>query len=138
MPGPTFYNLRLLCYIDDTDFTDYQGIGSDPMYKRFESVQSVVKNNIEENYQSFLARPYYDDGNIHWYVNEWNETPKCFTELNESESSKYKKIKNDTIKHYNQVLTKLKTEEYAILSGALKYIEDEFLYCYDNKVVLIA
>ena len=37
MARATFYNKRLLGHIDDTDFTDYQGIGSDPLYKRYKS-----------------------------------------------------------------------------------------------------
>ena len=46
MARATFYNKRLLGHIDDTDFTDYQGIGSDPLYKRYKSVESVVKSRI--------------------------------------------------------------------------------------------
>ena len=81
MARATFYNKRLLGHIDDTDFTDYQGIGSDPLYKRYKSVESVVKSRISPQYQSFLACPFYEDGNIFWYVDEWNNTPQKFTEL---------------------------------------------------------
>lgn len=138
MARATFYNKRLLGHIDDTDFTDYQGIGSDPLYKRYKSVESVVKSRISPQYQSFLACPFYEDGNIFWYVDEWNNTPKKFTELSDSEKKHYSQIKDDTLKHYQETLRKLNPEEFSILSGALKYINDEFIYCYDEKVVLIA
>lgn len=138
MAGATFYNKRLLGHVDDTDFTDYQGIGSDPLYKRYKSVESVVKNHILPKYQSFLSCPYYEDGNIYWYVDEWNETPICFTELPEETKAYYTQIKDETLKHYKTALGKVSAEEYVILNGALKYISDDFLYCYDDKVVLIA
>ena len=104
MAGATFYNKRLLGHVDDTDFTDYQGIGSDPLYKRYKSVESVVKNHILPKYQSFLSCPYYEDGNIYWYVDEWNETPICFTELPEETKAYYTQIKDETLKHYKTAL----------------------------------
>lgn len=58
MARATFYNKRLLGHIDDIDFTDYQGIGSDPLYKRYKSVESVVKSRILPQYQSFLSCPF--------------------------------------------------------------------------------
>ena len=138
MAGATFYNKRLLGHVDDTDFTDYQGIGSDPLYKRYKSVESVVKNRISPEYQSFLSCPYYEDGNIYWYVDEWNEMPQCLSELSGAEKILYTQLKEETIQHYKAALGKLGAEEYVILNGALKFISDEFIYCYDNKVVLIA
>lgn len=138
MAGATFYNKRLLGHIDDTDFTDYQGIGSDPLYKRYGSVESVVKSRISPQYHSFLSCPFYEDGNIYWYVDEWNDIPQKLSELLGEEKERYNQIKYDTLKHYQDVLKKLKSEEFIILNGALKYINDEFIYCYDGKVVLIA
>lgn len=138
MAEVAFYNMRLLCYIDDTDFTDYQGIGSDPMYKRYDSVLSVIKNHIAVSYQNFLARPLYEDGIISWYVPEWNEPPVCYSKLSGIEKEKYNKIKDDTISHYRQKMEKMNSEDYAIISRALKYIDDDFIYCYDNKIILVA
>lgn len=138
MVKATFYNMRLLCYTEDTDFTDYQGIGSDPMYRRFESVSCVIKNNINERFQSFLSRPFYENGVISWYVEEWKESPICYTMLNNMEKEKYSRIKDETLQHYKQKMQNLNAEDYAIMSGALKFINDEFIYCYDNKITLVA
>lgn len=138
MPRATFYNKRLLGHIDDTDFTDYQGIGSDPLYKRYKSVESVIKSRIAPEYQSFLSCPFYEDGNIYWYVDEWNDMPTKFTELSGVEKERYTKIKDSTLKHYRDALKKTNPEEFTILNNALKYINDDFIYCYDGKVVLIA
>lgn len=138
MPGATFYNKRLLGHVDDTDFTDYQGIGSDPLYKRYKSVESVVKNHISPEYQSFLSCPYYEDGNIYWYVDEWSDLPRSFSELSGTEKEYYSQIKENTIQHYKNTLKSLGAEEYVILNGTLKFISEDFIYCYDDKVVLIA
>ena len=138
MAGATFYNMKLLCYTDDADFTDYQGIGSDPMYRRFDSVYSVVRNHIDPPYQGLLARPHYDDGIINWYVQEWQEPPVSFSKLTGADKEKYAAIKEETLSHYRLKMQQMNPEEIAILSGALKYIDDDLIYCYDNKIVLVA
>lgn len=138
MAGASFYNRRLLGYIDVSNFAEFQGIGSDPLFKRFNSVESVLNNHIEQEYHSFLSCPFYEDGNIYWYVDEWNDLPKSYLELNGDEKIRYANIKEKTIQYYQTILSKVKDEDYVILNGALKFISDEFIYCYDNKVVLIA
>ena len=138
MPGAIFYNKKLLGQIDETDFTDQQGIGDDPLYNRFKSVESVVKAHISPQYQSFLSCPYYEDGEIYWYGDEWNEKPRILTDITGPDREKYNQIKNDTVNHYKAAVSKLKGIEYQVLSGALKYISDDFIYCYDDKVVLVA
>ncbi len=138
MTKATFYNKRLLCHIDDTDFTDYQGIGSDPMYLRYDSVYSIVQNYVSEEYRDFLARPYYEDGLIYWYVAEWTDAPVSLSDLHGSMKDHYEQIKKTTLEQYNNALSRLNTEERNILSAALKYVNDDFIYCYDDKVVLIA
>jgi len=74
MPGAIFYNKKLLGQVDETDFVDQQGIGDDPLYNRFKSVEAVVKGHIAPQYQSFLSCPYYEDGDI--YRNSHLKTPK--------------------------------------------------------------
>ena len=46
MAGHSFFGKQKLCYTEVSDFTDYQGIGHDPMYKRYDSIFSVVKRVI--------------------------------------------------------------------------------------------
>ena len=53
MAGHSFFGKQKLCYTEVSDFTDYQGIGHDPMYKRYDSVFSVVKRVIPINLQHF-------------------------------------------------------------------------------------
>ena len=57
MAGHTFFGKQKLCYTEVSDFTDYQGIGHDPMYKRYDSVFSVVKRAVTTELHHFLTTP---------------------------------------------------------------------------------
>lgn len=138
MPKAVFYDKELLGQIDETDFVDLQGIGHDPLYKRYNSVEAVVKKHVKPPYRSFLSCPVYEDGDIFWYGDAWSEKPRLLADLSGSERDKYEQIKSETVLHYQQALSGLHGEEYQILSGALKHISDDFIYCYDDKVVMVA
>lgn len=138
MPGAIFYNRKLLGQVDETDFVDLQGIGDDPLYNRFKSVEAVVKKYIAPQYQSFLSCPYYEDGDIYWYGDVWVESPRILSGLSGSDRDKYDKIKAETVRHYHDVMAGLNGLEYQMLFGALKHINDDFIYCYDDKVVMVA
>lgn len=83
MAEHVLYGKKKLCYTEVMDFTDFQGIGRDPLYKRFDSVYSVIEKNIEPEYVDFLAHPIYsvDDDQILWYVKDWNNTPCAYKDL---------------------------------------------------------
>lgn len=138
MPGAIFYNKKLLGQVDETDFVDQQGIGDDPLYNRFKSVEAVVKGHIAPQYQSFLSCPYYEDGDIYWYGDTWNEKPRVLSELTGSDRDKYDHIKTETVKHYHEAMKGLSGLEFQMMFGALKHINDDFIYCYDDKVVMVA
>lgn len=140
MPDHSLYGKQKICYTEVTDFTDFQGIGRDPMYKRFDSVYSVINNTIPEQYRDFLAHPLYsaEDDQIQWYVKDWVKTPVRYTQLNGDELEKYKTIKDQTIKAFTDTISTLKGEDRQILIGAMKYIDDDFIFCYDDKVVIVA
>ena len=137
----TLYGKRKICYTEVLDFTDFQGIGKDPLYKRFDSVYSVVEKHISLEYRDFLAHPIYSsaEDRIVWYVKEWTELPVAYNDLqNPAEKERYETIKNATISEYRKVCSSLSGEDRQILAGAVKYIDDNFLFCFDGKVVMIA
>lgn len=139
MAEHTLYGKRKLCYTEVTDFTDFQGIGRDPLYKRFDSVYSVIEENIEPQYRDFLAHPIYsDEDQILWYVREWNNTPCAYNDLSNADKAKYAALKDKTIAAYEKVRKNLTGEDKQILTGALKYIDEDFMFCYDDKVVIVA
>ena len=140
MPGHTFFGKSKLCYTDVSNFTDIQGIGHDPLYKRYDSVFSVVKRHIPVAYQHFLAAPEYlvDEGLICWHVENGDEHPLRLPELTDEEREEYRKILQETVNVYKESINSLEGEELRIMAGALKYIDEERIYCANNKVYLVA
>ena len=140
MAGHTFFGKQKLCYTEVLDFTDYQGIGHDPMYKRYDSVFSVVRRAIPPDIQHFLATPEYleDEDRISWHIEEWNEYPTRLADLSGNEYDRYKGILEDTVRRYKSAIIELNGEELQILAGAIKYIDDDRVYCTDGKVYLVA
>ena len=136
----TLYGKMRLCYTEVTDFTDFQGIGQDPLYKRYDSVSSVIGKYIPEEYRDFLAQPVYSDidDRILWYGKKSNESPELFDDLSQTEKDRYNTIKGKTLKVYNDTIATLKGEDYSILKSALTHIDDRFLFCYDGKVTAVS
>lgn len=133
------YNKKALCYIDKADFCDIQGIGSTPLYNIYESVESIVNKYITEEYRGFLAQPVVNNATetIEWYAHEWKEIPVHYTQLDGKEKMQYEQIKDETINCYTNALDQIEnSDEKNILKGAIKYLCDEYIYCYDGKVVL--
>jgi len=140
MDKHTFIGKRKVGCTEICDFTDYQGIGHDPLYKRYDSVNSVVKRVIAPQYAHFLAAPDYapSDDVVNWYIEEWSEIPERFVSLEGEKKDKYQEIKEETVNHYKSALSTLSGEDLQIMACALRYIDDDFIYCCDGKVYLLA
>lgn len=140
MAGHSFFGKQKLCYTEVSDFTDYQGIGHDPMYKRYDSVFSVVKRVIPINLQHFLATPEYmdDEDQICWHIEKWQNHPTRLSELSGAEYDRYKGILDNTMKIYKSSIMDLSGEDLQIMAGAIKYISEDRVYCTDDKVYLVA
>lgn len=137
----SFPGKRGFCYTVVADFTDIQGIGSDPLYRRYNSVESVVKRHIAPQYRHFLATPQYNDqeDQICWYIDEWEELPVKLSSLSGEERDRYIAIKNDTLHEYRGSINKLESEDLQIMDGALVGTDDdECIYCCDDKVFAVA
>ena len=131
---------RALCSTPMKHFTDFQGVGNDPMYLRYSRVYSIVDQVIDPEYKGFLAEPVYSEleDEIVWYSTIWKDSPVNYKDLDDEGLSEYEEIKERTLQHYYDSIEKLKGEEKTILKNALRNISDDFLFCYDNKVFLTA
>lgn len=140
MEQHSFYGKQELCYTEVSDFTDFQGIGRDPLYRRYDSVVSVVRRVVPSEYEGFLAAPDYQDvsDQIHWHIDKWSEQPVKFPDLNGEQKTQYEEIKNKTIAAYKDALGQLQGDDLRILAGAIKYLDDEQIYCADGKVFAVA
>jgi subtilisin family serine protease len=130
-----------LCISKISYFTDIQGIDSMPLYKRYGSLYNIIRNRISPEYQSFPANPYKIDeinNEITWFSDcSYSETPRILSDLQNDEKSRYESIKLNTVKHYEEVLGNLSDSvDAAYLRCFLKHIDDRFIYCFNNKVVL--
>lgn len=130
-----------LCYTEASDFAEIQGVGSDPIYKRYGSVYAVVKKHIDPKYHSFLAEPEYspDDDQVNWYVDNWaaHELPVAMSELHDSEKEAVRAELNRIVSHYNDTASKLSGEEQKIIRSAMKFVNEEFVYRIGDRVVLV-
>ena len=140
MDNHTFIGKRKVGSTEICDFTDYQGIGRDPLYKRYESVYSIIKKYINPRFAHFLAAPDYsaNDDAVNWYIDEWSETPETLNNLQGDRHTKYQSIKDETIAHYRTAINNLSGEELQVMACALRYIDDDFIFCCDDKVFVVA
>lgn len=134
-----------LCTCDkyETCFKSFQGIeGTNySLFDRYSDIENVVNRNIDEKYRHFLAQPEIDGDTVFWFSTPYrDEAPRRLTDLPDEERQKYEQIKNDTLNHYHNVVQSLKQQgensEAECLEKAIKYVNDDFIYCYDGKTVL--
>jgi subtilisin family serine protease len=129
-----------LCSSEKKYFKSIQGFGDRTLFDRYPDIESVVKKQVNEKYRHFLAEPDDEGDTITWYSVPYNETPVRFSELQGEERITYEKVKNETLSHYQKVIGDLKNEnqssEAEALESAIKFINDDFLYCYDGILVL--
>lgn len=139
---PTVVGRKALCKCDDyeTYFKSKQGVKGKSLFERIEAFENIVETRIKPQYQHFFAYPVFEGDDICWYSIPYNEIPTQYTALNDADKQKYSQIKNDTLQYYEAEIEKIKVQGNAIdaemLEKALLFINDDFLYCYDDKVTL--
>ena len=131
-----------LCSTDSKYFKSEQGIRENTLFDRYPALETIVKNNIDAQYQHFLAQPVRNGNTITWFGKTYGETPKLFSDLQGAERVKYAGIKDETLDYYrNKTVALRQSNENAkaeFLAAATKFVDERFIYCYDNKVVLCA
>lgn len=129
-----------LCICDKKYFKSEQGLEHHTLFDRYNALENIIKNNIDEKYRHFLAQPILDGNSITWFAKLYNETPQQLSALQGEDQQKYEQTKNETLAHYRSVIKQLKQEnkniEAVYLDKAIKFVDDNFVYCYDNKTVL--
>ncbi len=133
---------RGLCYTEVADFTDFQGIGNDPLYLRYDSVSNVIARRINPEYQHFVAAPEYvaQVDRIYWHVEAWGvqgPQPCPLSSLGGGERASFESILKETLAHYRKVVSLLSGDEKLILEGVIKYHDEARVYCLGQKVYLV-
>jgi len=129
-----------LCSTDLKYFRALQGIGGKTLFDRYKSAESSISKNIDAKYRDFLAYPVKEGDKITFYGKKYNETPRLLSDLQDDDLAKYQNIKAETLAHFNDSIDKLnkmgKTTGAEYLADAIKFVDDRFVYCYDDNVVL--
>jgi hypothetical protein len=129
-----------LCSTDLKYFKAVRIIDERTLFDRYDSLANVVKNNIDAQYQDFITYPVKEGDKITFHGKISKETPQVLNNLQGDEAVKYQNIKSDTLHHYNSKIEALKnsgkTDEAEFLASAVNHVDDRFVYCYDDKVVL--
>jgi len=129
-----------LCRCKKKDFKSVQGFSGRTLFDRFDAIEHVVNKNVDEKYRHFLAQPVAEDDFITWYSVIYNETPRQFSTLQGEERATYGQIKNETLNHYKGVIYLLRQEDQSsdaeCLEKAIKFVHDDFVYCFDGKTIL--
>ncbi len=122
-------------------FKALQGIDGKTLFDRYKLAETnIINTYISPKFQYFLAYPVQEGNTITFHGEKYNESPQLLSDLQGDDLTKYTIIKDETLAHYNNIIGSLrnsnKTVEAEFLANAVKYVDDRFIYCYDNRVVL--
>ncbi len=120
-------------------FKAVQIIGGKTIFDRYK-LASPILEKLDEKYRNFLAYPVRDNDRIEFFgIKSEQNTKQILSELQGNEANKYQSIKNETLAYYNIKIEELKVidkDKSEYLADAIKSVDDRFIYCYDEKVVL--
>jgi subtilisin family serine protease len=138
---PTVIGKEQLCSTDLKYFKDLQLIGEKTIFDRYLLAQvNVINRYIDPKYQEFIAYPVKESDKITFFGKTPTEDVRILSDLQGEDAAKYQNIKDETLSHYRSKIGELnnsgKTTEAEFLADAIKYVDDRFVYCYDNRVIL--
>lgn len=135
----TVINHEPLFSTDLKYFKALQIIGNKTIFDRYK-LASPMLYKLDDKYRNFLAYPVKDNDNIEFHgIKPKQDTPQVLSELKGDESNKYQKIKAETLFYYHSKIEDLKTidkDKAEFLADAIKSVDDRFVYCYDDKIIL--
>ena len=133
---------RQLCTTLDfrKHFRSIQGYENFNLFDRYNTIETIVNKYIDGKYKHFLAHPILNREDIIWFTIPYKETPQQLNVLTSDKYQKYEATKIETLSHYKGVIESLrqagKFAEAEHLEKAIKYVDDQFVFCFDEKVVL--
>ncbi|ESU22623.1 hypothetical protein FEDK69T_18790 [Flavobacterium enshiense DK69] len=136
---PIVKGKKPLCTTELKYFKAIQIISEKTIFDRYSALQTIIINKIDTKYQDFIAYPVKEDDVITFFGPPM-ESVRILSDLHGEEAEKYQNIKAETLSHYRGKIDELnnsgKTTEADFLTVSVKYVDDRFVYCYDDKVIL--
>jgi subtilisin family serine protease len=133
---------ELLFSTDLKYFKALQLIGGKSIFDKYRIANtSIIGKYIDEKYRNFLAYPVKEDDKIEFHgIKSQIDDPQILAELQGDNATKYQNLKRETLQHYQSKIDELKkvgkTTEAEFLTDAIKSVDDRFVFCYEDKVVL--
>lgn len=127
-----------------SSFTAFQGVGKFALYNKakYAALAEIIEQEADTHYQHFFSQPVENWDKLTWYATPFKENPRRLSELSDNDQQHYTEIKKETLNHFHELINKLNSrgdlERLEFIEKALKFVSDDFIYCYDNKVVLTA
>lgn len=135
----TLINHEPLFSTDLKYFKAVQIIGGRKIFERYK-LASPMLEKFDVKYRHFLAYAVKEDNTIEFHgIKSKQDTPQILSELQGDDANKYQNIKNETLAYYQSKIEELKAidkDKAEFLADAIKSVDDRFVYCYDDKVVL--
>ncbi len=135
----TVMHHELLFSTDLKYFKALQIIEGKTIFDRYKLASSTLEK-LDNEYRFFLAYPVKVNDKIEFYgIESKQDSPQILCELEGDLSIKYQKIKDLTLAYYISKIEELrasKPDKSEFLAAAIKSVDDRFIYCYDDKVVL--
>ena len=120
-------------------FKSLQIIGGKTIFERYVLAKTIL-DKLDEQYRFFLAYPVKNNDNIEFHgIKSRKENPQILSELQGDKAIRYQEIKKATLDYFNKTIAdqKLQSQDKAaFLEDAIKTVDDRFVYCYDDRVVL--
>jgi subtilisin family serine protease len=130
---------ELLFITDLKYFKALQIIGGKVIFDRYKLASSMLEG-LDDKYRHFLAYPVREGDKIEFHgIKSKHTTPQILSEFQGDEANKYQSIKKETLEYYNTKIEELKAtdkDKAEFLTDAVKFVDDRFVYCYEDKVVL--
>jgi subtilisin family serine protease len=122
-------------------FKAVQIIDGKTLFDRYKSLENIINSDvIDTKYKDFISYPVKEGNKITFHGKISKENPQILSDLQGEDAEKYQNIKIETLSYYSSKIDELKnsgkTTEAEFLTDAVKYVDDRFVYCYDDKVVL--
>ncbi len=135
----TLINHEPLFSTDLNNFKALQIIGGKTIFDRYKLASSML-GKLDEKYRAFLAYPVKNNDIIEFYgIKARTDYPQILSELQGDDATKYQNIKAETLVYYKSKIEEIKAvdkDKAEFLADAVKFVDDRFVYCYDDKVVL--
>lgn len=133
---------QLLCSTPLSYYDRIASVGKNPIYLRYDAVRSIlIGAQLSGEELAQLAEPIYDNATdaLLWYATPFSaDYPRPLSELTEQSYSAYKQLCTVFVDRLQSACVARSAEERAILQSIVASVRDEYTFCYDGRITIVA